>query len=82
MLFNLILFHCQVKKQGDEELGKRLRKKRKEYGYTQEDLAFASDCSTRYIGKIENARVNPSYNELKKIIREGLKTTEREFFSD
>ena len=82
MLFNWFLFHCCVKKQGDEELGQRLRKKRKEYGYTQEDLAYASDCSPRSIGKIENASVNPSYKVLKKIIQDGLKITERDFFSD
>ena len=37
---------------------------RKSYGYTQEKLAEAIDVSTRYVGEVEQERVQPSYEVL------------------
>lgn len=36
------------------QLGKKIRAKRREYGYTQEKLAEICDISTGYLGHIEN----------------------------
>lgn len=79
---DLFSLSYQVEKRGDKELGERIKRKRKEYGLSQSDLAVAADCSIRNISKIETAVVNPSYGVLKKIIREGFKITEIKFYSD
>ncbi len=49
------------------KIGKKLQALRKNYGYTQEQLAEKIECSTRYIGDIEQDRSNPSYEVLIKI---------------
>lgn len=49
------------------KIGKRLQAIRKAYGYTQERLAEEIECSTRYIGDIEQDRSKPSYEVLVRI---------------
>ncbi len=49
------------------KIGKRLQDIRKSYGYTQESLAEKIECSTRYIGDIEQDRSKPSYEILVRI---------------
>lgn len=49
------------------KIGKKLQTIRKTYGYTQEKLAEKIECSTRYIGDIEQDRSKPSYEVLVKI---------------
>ena len=49
------------------KIGKKLQMLRKNYGYTQEELAEKIECSTRYIGDIEQDRSNPSYEVLIRI---------------
>ena len=39
-----------------EELGRRIRLRRKEMGYTQEDVARMLSCSPRLVGEIERGR--------------------------
>jgi len=49
------------------KIGKKLQTIRKTYGYTQEKLAEEIECSTRYIGDIEQDRSKPSYEVLVRI---------------
>lgn len=49
------------------KIGKNIQAIRKSYGYTQEKLAEAIECSPRYIGDIEQDRSKPSYEVLVKI---------------
>ncbi len=56
-----------MKKLGKIKIGKNLQKLRKSYGYTQEKLAEAIDCSARYISDIEQDKSKPSYENLIKI---------------
>ena len=49
------------------KIGKKLQSIRKTYGYTQEGLAEKIECSTRYIGDIEQDRSKPSYEVLVRI---------------
>lgn len=42
-------------------LGTRLRKARKEHGFTQDQLSLASGVSVRHIAKIEKGVMNPSF---------------------
>lgn len=49
-------------------LGKRLRKVRKERGFTQERLSEASGVSVRHIAKIEKGVINPSYEILSALV--------------
>ena len=53
-----------MKKSKEIIIGKKLQKIRKAYGYTQESLAEKIECSTRYIGDIEQDRSKPSYEVL------------------
>ena len=39
-----------------EEIGQLIRLRRKELGYTQEQVALMSNCSARLIGEIERGR--------------------------
>ena len=41
-----------------EKFGKQLRKKRKEFGISQDDLALKSGIDRSYIGRIERGEVN------------------------
>ena len=56
-----------MKKQKEVIIGQRLKELRKSYGYTQEKLAEEIECSTRYIGNIEQDKSKPSYEVLIKI---------------
>lgn len=48
-------------------IGEKLKALRKSYGYTQEKLSESIECSTRYIGNIEQNKSKPSYEILVKI---------------
>jgi len=56
-----------MKKANIIKIGKKLQGIRKSNGYTQEKLAEEIECSTRYIGDIEQDRSKPSYEILVKI---------------
>lgn len=56
-----------MKRAGVIKIGKNLQAIRKSYGYTQEKLAEAVECSPRYIGDIEQDRSKPSYEVLIRI---------------
>lgn len=47
-----------------KKVGKRIREKRKEFGYTQEKLAEICDISTGFLGHIENGSRTPSLETL------------------
>ena len=49
------------------ELGKRVRQRRKELGYTQEKLAELTDLTNTYIGAIERATSKCSLETVVKI---------------
>ena len=53
-----------MKKTSTIKIGKHLQQIRKSFGYTQEKLAEEIDVSTRYIGEVEQERVQPSYEVL------------------
>ena len=40
-------------------IGDKIKAFRKSYGYTQEKLAESIECSTRYIGNIEQNKSKP-----------------------
>lgn len=48
-------------------IGRKIKNIRKAFGYTQEELAEKIECSTRYIGDIEQDRSKPSYEVLVRI---------------
>ncbi len=52
-----------------KQLGKRIQKRRKEIGLTQEELADKIGVSRQYMGFIEQARNVPSVEVLEKIAR-------------
>lgn len=56
-----------MKKSKVIKIGKKLQAIRKTNGYTQEKLAEEIECSTRYIGDIEQDRSKPSYEVLVRI---------------
>lgn len=56
-----------MKKSSVIKIGKKLQSIRKIHGYTQEKMAEKIECSTRYIGDIEQDRSKPSYEVLVKI---------------
>ena len=56
-----------MKKVSVIKIGKKLQSIRKTHGYTQEKMAEKIECSTRYIGDIEQDRSKPSYEVLVKI---------------
>ena len=56
-----------MKKLNAIKIGKKLQSIRKAYGYTQEKMAEKIECSTRYIGDIEQDRSKPSYEVLVRI---------------
>ena len=56
-----------MKKSSVIKIGKKLQSIRKTHGYTQEKMAEKIECSTRYIGDIEQDRSKPSYEVLVKI---------------
>lgn len=56
-----------MKKSKVVKIGKKLQSIRKTNGYTQEKLAEKIECSTRYIGDMEQDRSKPSYEVLVRI---------------
>ncbi len=56
-----------MRKQKEIMIGAKLKLIRKSHGYTQEKLSEAIECSTRYIGNIEQDKSKPSYEMLIKI---------------
>ena len=56
-----------MKKASVIKIGKKLQSIRKTHGYTQEKMAEKIECSTRYVGDIEQDRSKPSYEVLVKI---------------
>lgn len=56
-----------MKKLNVIKIGKKLQSIRKANGYTQEKLAEKIECSTRYIGDIEQDKSKPSYEVLVRI---------------
>ena len=48
-------------------LGNKIQKRRKEVGFTQEDLAYKVGISRVYMGYIEQGRYAPSLEVLEKI---------------
>lgn len=52
-----------------KSLGKRIKKERKDLGWTQEQLAEKVDISTVYVGFIEQGRYAPSLDVLQKIAK-------------
>ena len=56
-----------MRKQNEIVIGDQLKALRKIYGYTQEKLSESIECSTRYIGNIEQNKSKPSYEILVKI---------------
>ena len=60
-------------------LGKKIQKRRKEVGLTQEELGEKVGISRAYMGYIEQGRYAPSLEVIEKIARE-LKTPISSFF--
>lgn len=50
-------------------IGKMLREKRKDKGYTQQELADKTNLSRSYIADIEAERYTPSLNTIIKVAR-------------
>ena len=48
-------------------IGKRIKSKRKERGFTQQELANKANISRSYLGDLEGDRYNPSIDTLKDI---------------
>ena len=53
-----------MKKNYKKKFGKNLRKFRKQKGYTQEGLALSLDLDNSYIGKVENAQLNITFDKI------------------
>ncbi|MGB3792202.1 MAG: helix-turn-helix transcriptional regulator [Sphingopyxis granuli] len=51
----------------NKELGKRIRRRRKEVGLSQEELALMADIDRSYVGGIERADRNVSFSILCKL---------------
>jgi transcriptional regulator with XRE-family HTH domain len=60
-------------------LGKRIQKRRKELGLTQEDVGYKVGISRAYMGYIEQGRNAPSLEILEKIAK-ALKSPMSDFF--
>lgn len=50
-----------------EKFGKQLRKKRKECGISQDDLALKSGIDRSYIGRIERGEVNVTLDKVYRV---------------
>ncbi|MHB8063374.1 MAG: helix-turn-helix domain-containing protein [Ruminiclostridium sp.] len=48
-------------------IGKRIKKVRKNLGFTQDNLASRANISRSYLADVENGRYNPSFNTLERI---------------
>ena len=53
-----------MRKVNSVKIRSRIQKISKSYGYTQEKMAEALNCSARYVSDIEQNRSNPSYEIL------------------
>lgn len=53
-----------------KQLGKRIQKRRKELGFSQEELAEKIRVSRAYVGFIEQGRNTPSLEILEKIAKQ------------
>lgn len=51
----------------NKELGRRIRRRRKQIGLSQEDLALVADIDRSYVGGIERADRNVSFSILCKL---------------
>ncbi len=51
----------------EKELGKKIKKLRKEHGYTQEQLAELVDIDNKHLSKIENGVHLPAYKTIKRL---------------
>ena len=65
--------------QKQAKFGRKIQKRRKEIGITQEELAFRVRLSRTHMGHIEQGRRSPSLEVLNKIAR-ALKTSPKDFF--
>lgn len=52
-----------------EKIGRRVQKRRKELGYTQEELAEKLHISRTHMGHIEQGRKSPSLKLMEKLAR-------------
>jgi transcriptional regulator with XRE-family HTH domain len=53
----------------NKELGKRIRRRRKEVGWSQEELALLADIDRSYVGGIERGDRNVSFTILCRLCR-------------
>ena len=61
------------------KFGRKIQKRRKEMGITQEELADKLNLSRTHMGHIEQGRKSPSMEVLNKIAK-ALKTSPKDFF--
>lgn len=52
-----------------KKLSEKIIKLRKEYGMSQEELAFAANVDRTYIGRIENLKRSPTLKTLEKLAK-------------
>lgn len=64
-----------------EHLGEKLRRLRKQRGYSLQQAAERIGCSPSYLSMVENQKLDPSISKLKKIA-EGLGSTIVELFQE
>ena len=64
-----------------KKVGQRLRQKRKEKGYTMENLAHEAEMEYRQLGRIERGEVNTSVLSLLRIC-EALNIEMRDLFEE
>lgn len=65
--------------QAKAKFGRKIQKRRKEMGITQEELADRLNLSRTHMGHIEQGRKSPSMEVLNKIAK-ALKTSPKDFF--
>lgn len=69
----LLSHNCIIIKNMSNEVAKKLSEKiiklRKEYGMSQEELAFAANVDRTYIGRIENLKRSPTLKTLEKLAK-------------
>lgn len=53
--------------QKDIQFARRLKRLRKQAGFTQEELAYKTNLSITFIGLLETAKRKPSFKTLQKI---------------
>jgi len=61
------------------KFGRKIQRRRKEMGITQEELAYRINLSRTHMGHIEQGRRAPSMEVLNKIAK-ALKTSPKDFF--